>query len=75
MKHLLEQAQPSQPRKRVKIDQNQRFAEVEDIVAAINQAAAKKAHISLKALEKAAQKAADEVARLQLQSLCTQFQI
>ena len=36
LKHLLEQAQPSQPRKRVKIDQNQRFAEVKDIIAAIN---------------------------------------
>ena len=36
----------------------------------INQSAARKAQTSLKA-----QKAADEIARIQFQSLCTQFQI
>jgi hypothetical protein len=71
----LEQVKPHQPRRRVQVDQNQRFASIEDTVASIDQAAAKAAQESFKAAEKAAKRVAAVSAAHDLNSICTQFQI
>jgi hypothetical protein len=75
LKYQLEQLQSRQTRKRVRVDQNERFSNAESIKAAIDRAAAQAAQSSTKETEKAAKAAAAQAAALSLASMCTQFQI
>ncbi|KAF2785431.1 hypothetical protein K505DRAFT_193367, partial [Melanomma pulvis-pyrius CBS 109.77] len=58
LQHLLNTTQLKKPRKRVQVDQNQRFANIENIVGAIHQSAAQAAHRSRTTAEEAAEIAA-----------------
>jgi cell shape-determining protein MreC len=71
LRYQLEQLQSRQTRKRVKVDQNERFSNAESIKAAIDRAAAQAAQASTKETKKAAKAAAAST----LASMCTQFQI
>jgi hypothetical protein len=75
LKYQLEQLQSRQIRKRVRVDQNERFSNAESIKAAIDRAAAQAAQLLIKETEKAVKAAAAQAAALSLASMCTQFQI
>ncbi len=75
LKYQLSQLQTIQSRKRVRIDQNERFSNVEAIQAAINQAAAQAAINASKTYTKEAARTAAAVADTTLQSMCTEWQI
>jgi cell shape-determining protein MreC len=75
LKYQLEQLQSRQTRKRVRVDQNERFSNAESIKAAIDRAAAQVTHASTKETQKAAKAAAAQAAALTLDSMCTEFQI
>jgi hypothetical protein len=71
----LEIALPQAPRKRVQVDPNQRFAEVEDIMAAIHRSAATAAQRDRAIIERATERAAAATAAATLQSMCSQWQL
>ena len=75
LKYQLEQLQSRQTRKRVKVNQNERFSNAESIKAAIDRAAAQVTQSSTKETEKAAKAAAAQAEALTLASMCTEFQI
>jgi hypothetical protein len=75
LKYQLEQLQGKQKRKRIRVDQNERFSNAESIKAAIERAAAQAAQASTKDTEKAARAAAAQAAALTQAAMCTQFQI
>jgi hypothetical protein len=58
LNYQLEQLQSKQKRKRIRVDQNERFSNAESIKAAIDRAAAQSAQASTKDTEKAAKAAA-----------------
>jgi hypothetical protein len=75
LKYQLDSTRVTQSRKRVHINPNERFSNVESIKAALDRAAALKAQQDSTTPEKEAQKAAAEVAARTLNSMCTQWQI
>jgi hypothetical protein len=75
LKSQLKQLQSTHTRKRVKVDQNDRFNNIESIKAAIDRAAAQAAQASTKETEKAAKAASAAAAALTIESMCIEFQI
>lgn len=75
LKYQLGQLQSKHTRKRVRVDQNERFSNAESIKAAMDRAEAAAAQSSTKETEKAAKAAAAAAAAQSLSSMCTQFQI
>ena len=75
LKYQLEQLQSRQTRKRVKVNQNERFSNAESIKAAIDRAAAQVTQSSTKETKRAAKAAAAQAEALTLASMCTEFQI
>ena len=75
LKYQLDSTRVTRPRKRVQVNPNERFSNVESIKAALDRAAALKAQQDSTTPEKEAQKAAAEVAARTLDSMCTQWQI
>lgn len=76
LQYQLDQVKGRQIRKRVQVDPNERFSNVEAIKAAVDRAAAQQAAAATMDTEKAAAAAAAaEAAALTLQSMCTQFQL
>jgi hypothetical protein len=71
----LSQIRGKQTRKRVQVNPNERFSNVETIKAAIDRAAQQQAQKSQKDIELAASRAAAAVAALTLESMCTEWQI
>jgi hypothetical protein len=75
LKYQLDSTKVTQVRKRVQIDPNKRFSNVEAIKAAIERAAAQQAEKNTLIPEKEAQKAAAEAAARSLDSMCTSWQL
>jgi hypothetical protein len=75
LKYQLHTTKVTRVRKRVQIDPNQRFSNVEVIKAAVKQATAQQAEKDTLTLEKEAQKAAAEAAARSLDSMCTSWQL
>jgi hypothetical protein len=75
LQYQLTQVKSTQSRKRVRIDQNERFSNVEAIKAAIEQATAKAAENASKSPTKEAAVAVTVATATALQSMCTQWQI
>jgi hypothetical protein len=75
LKYQLDSTRITRVRKRVQVNPNERFSNVESIKAAIDRAAALQAQQSNISPEKEAQKAAAAAAALTLNSMCTQWQI
>ena len=75
LKHQLDYHKITRTRKRVQVNPNECFSNVESIKAALDRAAALKAQQGSTTPEKEAQKAAAEVAARTLDSMCTQWQI
>jgi hypothetical protein len=75
LKYQLDSTRVTRSRKRVQVNPNERFSNVESIKAALDRAAALKAQQDSTTPEKEAQKAAAEVAARTLDSMCTQWQI
>jgi hypothetical protein len=75
LQYQLTQVKSTQSRKRVRIDQNERFSNVEAIKAAIEQATAKAAENASKSPTKEAAVAVTAATATALQSMCTQWQI
>jgi hypothetical protein len=75
LQYQLDRIKDKRVRKRVQIDPNERFANVEVIKAAIDQAAVIEAQNSIRDHEQGARAAAAAAAALTLSSMCTQWQI
>jgi hypothetical protein len=75
LKYQLDNSRNTASRKRVQVNPNERFSNVETIKAALDRAAATKAQQDANAVEKAAQKASAEAAAATLQSMCNEFQL
>ena len=75
MKHQLDEASSTRPRRRVQIDPNKRFAEVSELVAAMEDTDVEASNVAGKATERSPKKASVERAVPQLQDMCSQFQI
>jgi hypothetical protein len=75
LQHQLEASAPQKKRKRITIDQNQRFADVESIKRAIDSAAAEEAQISTPVVQKAVAAVRRIATTATIESMCTQFQI
>ena len=75
LKHQLDRCQTTRVRKRVQIDPNERFSNVESIKVAIDRAAALQAQRTSTSTEKEAKKAAMAAAALTLRSMCTEWQM
>jgi hypothetical protein len=75
LKYQLDSTKTTRVRKRVQIDPNERFANVEAIKAAMALAAAQEAENAAKNPEKEAEKAAKEAAACTLDSMCTVYQL
>jgi hypothetical protein len=75
LKHQLSTTQSTKPRKRVYVDPNQRFADIENIMTAINESAAEEARRSKTSAEDAAKIAAAAAAAATLESMCTSWQL
>jgi hypothetical protein len=75
LKYQLDSTKITRVRKRVQIDPNKRFANVEAIKAAIALATAQEAENAAKNPEKEAEKAAKEAAAHTLSSMCTVYQL
>jgi len=76
LKYQLDCINSTRPRKRIQLDPNQKFADIENIMSAINQSAAEQAQKSSYATgEGAAAAAAAVAAAATLQSMCIEFQI
>ncbi|KAF2682035.1 DDE-domain-containing protein [Lentithecium fluviatile CBS 122367] len=68
----VESLAPKRPRKRVQIEPNQRFADIETIMVAVQASTLLEAQNNSEAAEKAAERAAAEAAAQTLQSMCTE---
>ena len=76
LKYQLDSTRVARIRKRVQVNPNERFSNVESIKAAIDRAAALQAQQASSSAEKEAQKAAAAAAAaLTLDSMCTKWQI
>lgn len=75
LKYQLDAIQSTRVRKRVQVNPNERFSNVESIKAALERATAIHAEQAAKAPEKEAQKAAAATAALSLESMCTEWQV
>ena len=75
LQHELQATSSRRTRKRVQIDPNQRFAEVENIVGAIRAAEALEAQQQRATVASALERAAIATAAIALQSMCTQWQL
>jgi len=75
LKYQLDSTRITRSRKRVQINPNERFSNIQSIKAAIDRAAALKAQQAIISPEKEAQKAAAEAAALTLNSMCNEWQI
>lgn len=75
LKQQLADLQPQKKRNRVEIDPNQRFADVEQIMSAINQAAEEDAEEAICPVRKQAVKAAQEATQASFENMCTQWQL
>ena len=75
LKHQLDSSIVTRSRKRVRVDPNTRFSNVEAIKTAIDHAAALQAQQTAKSPEKEARRAAAAAAALNLNSMCTEWQI
>ena len=69
LKHKLDEASSTRPRRRVPIDPNKRFAEVAEIAAAMEDDDVEASNVAEKATEKSPKKASVERAIPQLQDL------
>ena len=75
LKYQLDSTTVTRVRKRVQVNPNKRFSNVESIKAAIDRAAAQQAQQASTLLENEAQKAAEAAAARTLNSMCTEWQI
>ena len=75
LKYQLDTTRNTRVRKRVQVNPNERFSNIESIKAAIDRAAALQAEQASTSPEKEAQKAAAAAAALTLSSMCTEWQI
>jgi hypothetical protein len=75
LEYQLSQIRGKQTRKRVQVNPNERFSNVETIKAAVDRAAQKQAQKSQKDMELAASRAAAAASSLTIQSMCTEWQI
>jgi hypothetical protein len=75
LKYQLDSTRITRLRKRVQVNPNERFSNVESIKAAIDRAAALQALQASNSPEKEAKNAAEEAAALTFNSMCTQWQI
>ena len=75
LKYQLHSTTVTRVRKRVQVNPNQRFSNVESIKAAIDRAAAQQAQQASTSPENKAQKAAEAAAARTLNSMCTEWQI
>lgn len=75
LKYQLEQHKVTRIRKRIQVNPNKRFSNVEAIQVAVDQAAALQAQQASSSAEKEAQKVAIATAAATLNSMCTQWQI
>ena len=75
LKYQLDSARITRSRKRVQVNPNERFSNIETIKAAIDRAAALQAQQASTAPDKEAQKAAAAAAALTISSMCTEWQI
>lgn len=75
LKHQLEALKPTGPRKKVRIDPQERFANIENIMAAIRQSAAAQAAKGSTTDEEAAEIAAAATAAATLESMCNVWQL
>jgi hypothetical protein len=75
LKYQLDMCKITRTRKRVQVNPNERFSNIENIKAAIDQAAALEAEQASKSPEKEAQRAAAAAATCSLKSMCTEWQI
>jgi hypothetical protein len=71
----LEALKPQQPRKKVRVDPNQRFADIDTIMVAVQASRLLEAQRDANAEEHAAERVAAEVAAQTLQSMCTEWQL
>jgi hypothetical protein len=71
----LEALKPQQPRKKVRVNSNQRFADIETIMVAVQASQLLKAQRDDNAKEKAAENIAVKTAAQTLQSMCTEWQL
>jgi hypothetical protein len=75
LKYQLEAARPQRKRKRIAIDHNQRFAEVEDIRRAIDQAAASEAKSSQPAAKKVTKTVDSGATTTTFDSMCINWRL
>jgi hypothetical protein len=75
LEHQLEAISPTRPRKRIRIDPNEQFANIGDIMSAINQSAAEQAQRSRTTAAEAAERAAIAAAAATLESMCNSWQL
>ena len=75
LKYQLDSTTVARVRKRVHVNPNERFSNVESVKAAIDRAAALQGEQATASPEKEAQKAAAAAAALTLDSMCTVWQI
>jgi len=71
----LEALKPQQPRKKVRVNSNQRFADIETIMVAVQASQLLEAQRDDDAKEKAAENIAVKTAAQTLQSMCTEWQL
>ena len=71
----IELLQPNRKRKWVPIDPNQRFANIETIVAAVSQAAAKQAADAQNTIEQAAEASAAPATAATIESMMFEWQL
>ena len=71
----LEALKPQQPRKKVRVNPNERFAEIDTIMVAVQASQLLEAQRDSNAEERAAERVAAETAAQTLQSMCTEWQI
>jgi hypothetical protein len=71
----LEALKPQQPRKKVHMNPNQRFADIDTIIVAVQASQLLEAQRDVQAEEQAAARVAAETAAQTLQSMCTEWQL
>jgi hypothetical protein len=71
----LKALKPQQPRKKVRVNPNERFAEIDTIMVAVQASQLLEAQRDSNAEERAAERVAAETAAQTLQSMCTEWQI
>jgi hypothetical protein len=75
LNYQLEKLQHKKPKKRIMLNANTQFANIENIKKALDEAAAAKAHEATKDHEREAQKAAAEIAASSLQAMSFEWQL